>query len=288
MDTKLHNALCAIQADEINSYLIYKNLADKIKEPENKTILNNIADNEKEHYEKLKKYTNIDIKPNKIKVYFYTFLAQILGLTFSLKLMENGEKKAEEIYKQIGSSIPEIEQFLRDEETHEKELINLINEEKLKYMGSVVLGLNDALVELTGALAGFTLAIQNSKLIAFLGLITGISASLSMSASEFLSQRQEENEQDAVKSSMYTGFAYVLTVILLVLPFFIFTNYILNIVITMFIAILIILFFNFYISVAKDLPFKSRFLEMLYISLGVATISFLIGYFVRVYFNIDV
>jgi VIT1/CCC1 family predicted Fe2+/Mn2+ transporter len=288
MDTKLHNALCAIQADEINSYLIYKNLADKIKEPENKTILNNIADNEKEHYEKLKKYTNIDIKPSKIKVYFYTFLAQILGLTFSLKLMENGEKKAEEIYKQIGSSIPEIEQFLRDEETHEKELINLINEEKLKYMGSVVLGLNDALVELTGALAGFTLAIQNSKLIAFLGLITGISASLSMSASEFLSQRQEENEQDAVKSSMYTGFAYVLTVILLVLPFFIFTNYILNIVITMIIAILIILFFNFYISVAKDLPFKSRFLEMLYISLGVATISFLIGYFVRVYFKIDV
>ncbi len=288
MDTKLHKALCAIQADEINSYLIYRNLANKIKEPENKKILNDIADNEKEHWEKLKFYTKTDIKPNKLKIFFYTVLAQVLGLTFSLKLMESSEKEAEEIYKQIGSSIPEIEQFLRDEEKHEKELINLINEEKLNYMGSVVLGLNDALVELTGALAGFTLAIQNSKIIAFLGLITGISASLSMSASEFLSQRQEENGQDAVKSSIYTGVAYVLTVILLVMPFFIFDNYLLNITITMIIAILIILFFNFYISVAKELPFKSRFLEMLYISLGVASISFLIGYFVRVYFNLDI
>lgn len=288
METKILNALCAIQLDEINSYLIYKNLAEKVKEPENKKILSDIAENEKEHWEKLKKYTDKDIKPNNIKVFFYTFIAQILGLTFSLKLMENGEKKAEEIYKQIGMTIPEIEQFLRDEERHEKELINLINEEKLNYMGSVVLGLNDALVELTGALAGFTLAIQNSRLIAFLGLITGISASLSMSASEFLSQRQEDSGQDAAKSSLYTGIAYIFTVILLVAPFFIFTSYLLNIAITMMVAILIILFFNFYISVAKELPFKERFFEMLYISLGVASISFLIGYVVRVYFKIDI
>ncbi|HPN38196.1 MAG TPA: VIT1/CCC1 transporter family protein [Melioribacteraceae bacterium] len=288
MDNKVFNALCKIQEDEINSYLIYKKLSEKVKDDSNKKILYNIAENEKEHWEKLKKYTNTNIKPNKIKVLFYTLLAQFLGLTFSLKLMENGEKKAEEIYKQIGGVIPEIEQFITDEETHEKELLNLINEEKLNYMGSVVLGLNDALVELTGALAGFTLAIQNSKLIAFLGLITGISASLSMSASEFLSQRQEDNGQDAVKSSIYTGTAYVITVILLVTPFFLFENYLINIALTMTIAILIILFFNFYISVAKELPFKSRFLEMLYISLGVASISFLIGYFVRVYFKLDI
>jgi len=43
-------------------------------------------------------------------------------------------------------------------------------------------------------------------------------------------------------------------------------------------AILIILVFNFYISVAKDLPFKQRFFEMAGISLGVAVISFIIGH----------
>ncbi len=288
MDRELTKALLEMQEDEINSYLIYNTLAVKTKEEANKKILFNIAINEQEHYNKLKKYTQQDIKPNKLKVFFYTFLAQILGLTFALKLMENGERKAEDFYKNIGKTLPEIEQFLRDEERHEKELINLINEEKLNYMGSVVLGLNDALVELTGALAGFTLAIQNSKIIALLGLITGVSAALSMSASEYLSTREENSGQDALKSSIYTGIAYIFTVIALVFPFFLFSNYLLNITLTMIIAILIILFFNFYISVAKDLPFKARFLEMLYISLGVAAISFLIGYFVRTQFNLDI
>jgi len=51
---------------------------------------------------------------------------------------------------------------------------------------------------------------------------------------------------------------------------------------------IIILVFNFYISVAKDLPFKQRFFEMAGISLGVAVISFIIGHFVRLFLGVDV
>ena len=50
----------------------------------------------------------------------------------------------------------------------------MIDEEKLKYIGAVVLGMNDALVELTGTLAGLTLALQNEKLVGVAGLITGV------------------------------------------------------------------------------------------------------------------
>lgn len=288
MNKELEKKILAVQQDEITSYYIYKKLSKVIKNEENAKLLSKIGNNEMEHYNKLKKYTNRDISPNNFLIFFYTILSRIFGLTFSLKLMENGEQKAEEDYKYIGKYYPEVEKILRDEEIHEKKLLDMINEEGLNYMGSIVLGLNDALVELTGALAGFTLALQNSRLIALLGLITGISASLSMSASEFLSQRQEENGQDAAKSSLYTGFAYIMTVIVLVLPFFIFENYFINLSITMVFAILIILLFNFYISVAKDLPFKRRFFEMLAISLGVATISFGIGYVVRTYFHLDI
>lgn len=288
MTKELEKKILAVQKDEITSYYIYKNLSKVIKNKENAKLLSNIGNNEMEHYNNLKKYTKRDINANSFLVFFYTILSRVFGLTFSLKLMENGEKKAEEDYKYIGEYYPEVEQILRDEEIHEKKLLDMINEEGLNYMGSIVLGLNDALVELTGALAGFTLALQNSRLIALLGLITGISASLSMSASEFLSQRQEENSQNAGKSSLYTGIAYILTVVVLVLPFFIFENYFINLSITMVLAILIILLFNFYISVAKDLPFKKRFFEMLSISVGVAAISFGIGYIVRTYFHLDI
>jgi VIT1/CCC1 family predicted Fe2+/Mn2+ transporter len=180
-----------------------------------------------------------------------------------------------------------MDKIIEDEERHEEELIAMIDEEKLNYIGSVVLGLNDALVELTGALAGYTFAFQNTRLIALTGLITGISASLSMAASEYLSTRQEGGD-DALKSALYTGSAYVFTVIFLILPFLLIQNPFISLVASLVVAVLIIFIFNYYISVAKDYDFKRRFGEMAAISLGVAGISFLIGVLVKQFIGIEV
>ena len=164
----------------------------------------------------------------------------------------------------------------------------MIEEERLNYVGSIVLGLNDALVELTGALAGLTFALQNGVLIATSGLITGIAASLSMAASEYLSKRAE-NDERALKSALYTGITYIITVALLILPYLLMPNkYFISLIITLIIAVLIILIFNFYISVAKGLPFKSRFLEMAGISLGVAGLTFFIGFLVRITLGVSI
>ncbi|HOK42587.1 MAG TPA: VIT1/CCC1 transporter family protein [Thermoclostridium caenicola] len=152
----------------------------------------------------------------------------------------------------------------------------------------MVLGLNDALVELTGTLAGLTFALKNTRLIALSGLITGIAASLSMAASEYLSTRTEQDSGRALKSSLYTGVTYIFTVAILVLPYLFLSNYVLSLVVTIIAAIIIILAFNFYISVAKDLPLKERFFEMAGISLGVAIISFGIGYLVRIFLGVDI
>ena len=112
-----------------------------------------------------------------------------------------------------------------EEEVHEQKLIGLINEERLEYMGSVVLGLNDALVEFTGALAGFTLALSDSRLIALTGSITGIAAALSMASSEYLSTKSEGGEtKHPIKAAIYTGIAYIITVVALVAPFILIEN----------------------------------------------------------------
>jgi len=142
----------------------------------------------------------------------------------------------------------------------------------------MVLGLNDALVELTGALAGLTFTLQNSRLIGAAGLITGIAASLSMSASEYLSQKSEKGSKNPIKAMFYTGIAYVLTVLLLVIPYFVFANYYIALGVTLLNGILVILVFTFFISVVKELSFREMFLEILFISLGVAAVSFMIGW----------
>lgn len=152
----------------------------------------------------------------------------------------------------------------------------------------VVLGLNDALVELTGALAGFTLALQNARQIAAIGLITGIAASLSMAASEYISTKTEAGKKNPLKASVYTGIAYTCTVFLLILPYLLFSNYYFSLAVTLFNAVLVIAIFTFYVSVAQDIPFRARFAEMAVVSLGVALLSFGIGFLVRLFLHVDV
>lgn len=284
---ELRRELIKNQKDEITSYHIYQTLGTKLKDASNAKLLKTIAADEKKHYTILKQHTETEIRPSKIKILWYLLIAKTLGLTFSLKLLEKGEENATVAYGALVTLFPDLKKALEDEEHHERELLGLINEERLNYMGSIVLGLNDALVELTGALAGYTFAIQNSRVIALIGLITGISASFSMAASEFLSKKQEK-EDNAFKSSIYTGIAYIITVTLLILPFLLLPNHFLNLGLSVLMAITIILAFNFYISVAKDLPFKKRFLEMAGISLGVTAISFGIGWVVRTFLGLEI
>jgi len=275
------------QKNEITEYHIYKKLTNRIK-GNNAKILSDIADDELRHYHFWKDYSREEIKPNRWKVFKFYWITRIFGLTFGIKLMENGEAGAQEKYNEALSYIPEAKSIIEDEDAHEDELINMIREKQLDYVGSIVLGLNDALVELTGALAGLTLAFQNTRLIAIAGLITGIAASFSMGASEYLSNKSEGNNERALPSSLYTGVAYIITVFLLILPYLLLDNYFVCLALTLVIAILIILFFNYYISVAKDLNFKKRFLEMAILSLGVAALTFGISYFVRMFFGVEV
>lgn len=278
---ELHQKLLLFQRNEITEHQIYTRLAKAIKVPQNQQILEGIAKDELGHYHLWKKYTQQEVKPDRFKVWFYYLLSRIFGYTFGIKLMERGEEDAQSNYQSLRGKIDEIDEFLEDENEHEQALIGLLDEESLRYAGSVVLGLNDALVELTGALAGLTLALQNTQLIALSGLITGVAAALSMAASEYLSTRSEETDKHPLKASLYTGVAYIITVTILILPYLILENYYLCLASALISAVLIIAVFNYYISVAKDEPFRRRFLEMASLSLGVATLSFILGYLIR-------
>jgi VIT1/CCC1 family predicted Fe2+/Mn2+ transporter len=287
LDESLRKAVFTAQRSEITEHFIYQKLSQSTKDPHNTEILKRISGDELAHYNFWKKYTGEDVKPSKLKIWAYYLTSRIFGITFGIKLMERGEEQAQETYENISRSVPAAESVLEDEEKHERELIDLIDEERLRYVGSMVLGLNDALVELTGALAGLTFALQNTRVTAMAGLITGIAASLSMAASEYLSTKTEEHKKNPLKASVYTGSAYVITVLFLIFPYLIFTDLYLCLGVTILNAIVVIFIFTFYISVAKDIPFKKRFLEMAAISLGVTTLTFTIGFVIRTFLNIE-
>ena len=285
---EIREKLLAYQKNEITEHHIYRMLAKAVKSPENRRVLEEIANDELQHYRGWRTHTQQDVKPDKLKIWKYYWISRVFGFTFGVKLMERGEEDAQDNYEQLRGTIPEADAILRDEHEHEAALLELLDEERLRYTGSIVLGLSDALVELTGALAGLTLALQNTKLIALTGLIMGIAAALSMAASEYLSTKSEETARNPVRASAYTGVAYVGTVSILILPYLILENFYVCLACTLVAAVLIIGFFNYYISVAKDVPFKRRFLEMAGLSLGVAALSFFIGFVIRSFLGVDI
>ena len=333
MDESFRRRLVAAQVGEITEYHVYRALAQRQKDPHNRRTLERIADDERRHYDFWAQHTGVRPAPRMRSVWKFRLLAATMGLTFAIKLMERGEEGAQSNYAGVANVIPEAAAVLRDEQDHERELVAMIDEERLRYVGSVVLGLSDALVELTGALAGLTLALRHSRLIAAIGLITGVAAALSMAASEYLSTKAEAEGADesdrsaaaaqtpsgetahapagvpaadsslptarplpapvshrksAGKSALYTGVAYLLTVAILIAPFLLLGSPLAALALTVGAALLIIFAFAYYVSVARDLPLWRRFGEMAGLSLGVAAVSFAIGYVVRAIFGVDV
>jgi vacuolar iron transporter family protein len=280
-------SIIKLQRGEMTDYLVYKRLAGIVRNDDHKRTLERIAGDESKHYEMLKKLTGIEPGPYRFKLTFFVFVSRFLGLNFGLKLMESAENLAPGAYEQLKADSPDAAEIIRDEEGHEKTVISMLDEESLKYVSSVVLGLNDALVEFTAALAGFTLALQNGRLIGVVGLVTGIAASLSMAASEYLSTKQEETDKDPVKASVYTGIAYIITVSLLVSPYFYLKNVFWSLALVVGTALFVIFVFTFYISVAKQLDFKKRFIEMAGLSLTVAGVTFFIGFALRKFFGVE-
>ena len=277
-----------MQQSELDESIIYKNIASFAKGKENRRTLMRLAKEERAHCEIWKKYTGEALQPNKRKILFYTLIARILGFTFAVKLMERGEGNAQAEYARLAEEVEESIYIRHQEEEHEQALLAMLDEERLQYVGSMVLGLNDALVELTGSLAGFALALQNNRLIALSGLIVGISATFSMASSEFLAARSE-GRTDALKSCTYTGVAYLLTVVALIAPYLLLPAgaFIPALILMLGVVIAIIAGFTFYTSVAQDQPFKRRFWEMALISVGVAVMSFIVGALAKKFLGVE-
>jgi VIT1/CCC1 family predicted Fe2+/Mn2+ transporter len=289
LDARSRTLLESFQRAEMTDAVVYGRLARRERHPENREVLERIAADEVQHAAVWQSYTGKTIGARRVKALWYTLLGWVLGYTFAIKLMESGEDKTGRAYEKLSVAVPEITCIIEEECAHEETLIALLDEERLRYVGDIVLGLNDALVELTGTIAGLTFALANTRVIAMAGIITGVAATLSMAASNYLAGDSTERD-DAFKASMYTGLAYLVTVVFLVLPFLLFAPgaYVWALVSMLVVAVFIIFWFNYYISVTRSQPCFRRFVRMAAISLGVAVLSFGIGLLAKKVLGVDI
>ena len=152
----------------------------------------------------------------------------------------------------------------------------MVRKDKFNSAGAIVLGMHDALVSLTGLIAGLAVAMADRYVIILTAVIASVTASLSMGASNYLAVRTDGGRR-AFISALYTGVAYMATCAVLIVPFFVFENRAVEMVLMFAIAVAEIFGFNYYLGRVNHRPYMRKFLEMLGGCAGVSVIAFLIG-----------
>lgn len=289
MENSSDAQLIRLQKNELTAFKVYDALSRGTKNAHNRRVLEAIAADQLNHWSYLKSITRAEVQADEGRAGGYLLLARFLGMAFALKHMENSMRVSRQKYIQLLKERPELYLIWSDQERHEREHLSMIVDERLAYAGAIVLGLNDAIVEFTGALSGFTLALQNGPLIGLSGLIMGIAASLSMAASGYQEGKENEDERrtEPLTAAVYTGSAYFVTVLVLISPYFLFENVFVALGVMLALSVGVILAYTFYISTAKGLDFRKRFVEMAAIALIVAGISFIAGWGIKQFMGID-
>lgn len=269
---------------EYTDYLIYLKLSNREKEKGNKEMLKTLSVQEKEHFDFWKKLKP-DFKPRRQTLFINSILLMrtVLGLTFTVKFMELHEEAVIIAYKKLIDLVPPsskagLEKMIRDEEEHEQNLISQINEQYLKYIGFIALGLADAIVEITGVHAGF-LGVTGSTLVAGIsGIIVGFAAAISMASAAYL-QAKSDPERSAFTSALTTGLSYIIAVVVLALPYFLTGEMFWAFVVSTLVGILMIAGFTFYSAVVFERKFFREFVESTFLMLGTAGATFILGNF---------
>jgi len=268
--------------DEYFSHHVYRYLAKspfvsrKLKE-----IIEKAAEDELKHYIFWKNIVGeCASKVSILKVLLSTVIFYLFGLTVTLKFIESKESNATQLYKSLVESKPElrdeINRIIEDEEKHEKEFALSVDEGRVKYIGSITLGISDALVELTGIYTGSLGAFENTLNAGLTGLLAGVAASISMGIASY-AQTKHEGRLNPRLSAFYTFTAYLAVVIVLALPYFLISSLTIAFSVMLVLALVVVAYITFYASVLHNRNYFREFTETALLIFGVSILLYILG-----------
>ena len=148
-------------------------------------------------------YNELDIpvkeNGNKLSLFLFILLRRLFGSGLTLSVINSLENRKVSDLSKIFDVIPDkqrekVVNYLV-EELYQERILKKESWESgvLSHIRDVVFGMNDGLVEVLAAVAGFTGAIHNNLLIAVAGTIVGLSGTISMAVGAYLSSKSEKD-----------------------------------------------------------------------------------------------
>jgi VIT1/CCC1 family predicted Fe2+/Mn2+ transporter len=277
--------------DEFTDHTVYSTLARREKNPEFKKALQELADSEQVHLDFWKRYAP-DFVPRvgRLKLNIILFLRFFLGLTFTLKFLERHEDTVIRRYRSVEHLIPEsdkrmFDRMLDDEEHHENYLMGEVHENRVKYISFVVLGLADAVVEISGIHAGSLGVFDRTELAGISGVVAGMAASIAMASAAY-AQAKQGFQGSAKWGAIYTGVSYMFTAIFLALPYFLTGSMLLALGTSITVGVVLVAMLTYYDTIISSRGFARQFGELAGIILGASFALFVAGTVLRQVFGI--
>ncbi len=274
-------------SDEFSDHTLYERLS-KTVDADNPyaEVLKQLSATELRHYEFWRKYVpGEEPKLAKLKLYWTLFLRRFLGLTFATRYLDRHEANVVSEYEGLAGLIPEpdrpaFDEMVADEKEHEKAFAMKVESSAVRYISFVVLGLADALVEISGIHAGSLGFYDKTEIAGLAGVIAGGAASLAMASAAY-AQAKQGFKGSAKLSATYTGISYFVTAIMLATPYFLTANMVLAMASSLAFAVVILAVTTWYSIVIQAKPFMKDFLEILLILFAATIALYAFGYLVR-------
>lgn len=301
---------------ELSDYHVFKKLSENEKDKRLKAVLERLARMEQKHMKiwgrMLKKEKNFQLGGLstliKIRIFWLVITRKVLGVAFVSKLL--GEKELEalkeyaNILKDISLSREErrnINMIMADERENEQSLQRNIHqyEGKLNYLRSIILGLNDGLVEVLAVVTGLAAVASTGLIVAIGGIIVGASGTLSMAGGTYLSSKSHSLVEEAIKENvekdttpskeaLYTGVYYLIGAFIATLPFIIGLSGIRGTLWAIILVSIALTVSSVVIAIVSGTEIKKRVFESIAISLGAAFATILLGSIIKFYFGITI
>jgi VIT1/CCC1 family predicted Fe2+/Mn2+ transporter len=207
--------------DEINDYLTYKAMATHARDENIRRNIARIAEMEKWHAGFWQEILAAHNQPlpqggiNRARLCWLNLLRVFINPVLILSLLELGEASAMRHYLDFYRHAPlsetekaRLKRIILDELEHETFFKQTAKALGVSNLRDFVLGMNDGLVEILGAVTGLSAVYpDNPLLVAVSGLIVGIAGALSMGIGAFISVRSQRQVNESVRERLEVLFA---------------------------------------------------------------------------------
>jgi len=277
-------------SDEFSDCTLYDRLSRTVPDDSPfKQVLQELSATERRHFEFWRKYVpGEEPRLARMKMYWILFLRKFFGLTFATRYLDRHESNVVKEYQGLARLIPETDrpaydEMVADEREHEKAFAKKVESSAVRYISFVVLGLADALVEISGIHAGWLGLFEKTEIAGLAGVVAGGAASLAMASAAF-AQAKQGFSGSARLSAVYTGVSYFITAIILATPYFLTSSMLLALGSSLTLAVAILAITTWYSIVIQQRPFMKDFVEILAILFATSLLVFLLGSFVSTEF----